>query len=1037
MLWISANCQETFIRDYKDTNTTLTGLPLSPHLDLVDALRHVRNALQERHKEWFIILAEANTSLQGTSHSLSDVNLIAWLPNCGQILVTCSEILIQAASGKPNTFLTACGIDIPGAKLISVEMMEEEEIRQYFDKTLPLLPMTDCDDNGSYSHSNRILTLALSRSNMHYLGMSVAEYCLFYERRLRRAQYLETSSEPSVTMSRHFSITMDLTWSILHDRDQFTVDLLFSIALVGSRQVPVSLIRKLPPFVHSFEDLLDAIRFAEAMSLVQVGLDEGNPVEMSMHRLVHIWLQPTVKRNSLQYSERLSQAVAIVNGSVSMEDSMNGSNKMWTLLPHIRQLINNAFKYELRTVDLVSLSHKAAVFLHQQGLFRMAETLITAAVNLAFTDLEIDELEIVLLRESRAKILLALSSERQAEIESIDALVRLSSTVIDEEQKAKIHARICDELSVVLLRLGKLQEAERLLKKLLALTHDKEDVVYIRRHYRMATCLNRQSQFRGALQHSHVAMSWVKRNHRWDEPDTASWIDLHASLLFLFQNFRGALMFFPYLLKRYLETLNPSNEAIWRTASLLSISYRKLKMYDEQEKVAEKILEICNASKLQGLSLCHLLEMLSKLAATFRQCGRVVESEGINIYILRCAMDNNLPGPGGRGNFNLDPPRLNLLLCFYQQGKLQEAKELSEEYSALGLMDGYETRLQGKKKDSELALYIYESVLENKRAGEPLDLDIDPVTSPWWCNKEKTLYWNHIIFRYGSLERRIEEETTPSTDIDSIGLEKARKSKLLHLIGFYFAYGAFISHDGDRETWSPKGQATLLRYFSYCACRRHRQRSASLHCFDLSYHRYVSEREANRVKRPRESQALITNWFKRTASDHTETRSNNLSPPPISQKRSNEIVKSLISGKGDEVAIETSKGTFAVVPPPNQPFEPVHIVCPDGTKILVPAGAVQEADIESYENDFEVYIVDYSEPLPTISIDFGTTDGSECGDSNSSVSGTSHKHCITDYFGYDDGFDDRGAVRWNYAHKPHRLEDILEDEEDENELLDD
>jgi hypothetical protein len=528
---------------------------------------------------------------------------------------------------------------------------------------------------------------------------------------------------------------------------------------------------------------------------------------------------------------------------------------------------------------------------------------------------------------------------------------------------------------------------------------------------------------------------WLRlsEERRWGLRDSRPlhWIDKHVVNLMANQKPRGAVLLGRRLLERAYEETPVLKVAIARLTSRVVCCLCILDKVDEAEELVCGLLEMPRQEKdADNMIKSILVRTLHELALAMQRNGRTVEAEALFRLNIRTATMHNLVGPEETSKYNLFEDWSQLVMCLVEQGKLLEAREMAQEYH---LEDNSEPNLTSTIKKS-LSAYgflkeLYGRAMEAERAGQFREFRAAIDIAGFKPSMRRA------VKIFGTVKSRVESGRDFESDIDRHHIARARKSKLLQLLGFRLVYLSFVasidpsSEPRDNEyLWANRRQSVLEQYWRPCGCRRRVRRSQSLE--DLSGYAIKLPPSPNSARK-KLKQRLIKDWITRTPVSNL-ARAQGCSetcPCIVANKKgiveTAELEKQLLVWKEPEDAPSKSrrKARYRKTQrnkAPHPPGEIFYYSLPN-TWWWVHA--------EFNEGDFheENYILKHATSLPSISI---TPPEGEVDFTRIYVE---PQRKLPDYYKRDYAADFMTVLEQEQlkVYRPTRLEDVLEDDEDE------
>lgn len=359
----------------------------------------------------------------------------------------------------------------------------------------------------------------------------------------------------------------------------------------------------------------------------------------------------------------------------------------------------------------------------------------------------------------------------------------------------------------------------------------------------------------------------LPEEEKWYSKDGTSlhWVEKHMFNLMALRKFKGALLLGRELLKRARDLTPILGQSVSRLSHRVVYCLCVLDKVSEAEKVVCELLEMPKPDKdLDDTSRAYLLHMLHDLAIAMQRNGRTVEAEGLCRFNISSIARYDVKSPDSMEKHDPWPQQRQLMTCLIEQGKFHEADQSAEEYQDEDLNEDYlKTILRNTRKTHNYLKTLYARAVEAEKAGTSVEfrasIDIH--------GSGPTL--NRAVRLFGNIKRRIEKGHDFESDIDLHQLSRARRSRLLKLLDFPLVYLSFvdISPRGPLEPksrehlWANRQQSVMEQYFKVCECRRKRRRSQSVlePCNCVDYLRSDSDVGLKKLK-----QGLITAWITQT-----------------------------------------------------------------------------------------------------------------------------------------------------------------------------
>ena len=352
ILWLSGIGPIAFLRDYFALYFHITGKHLPHNISLAVTLAKIRQTLEERRQEWFMVIEDLGDFFD------DDLELDSLLPVRGHILVTSSTLIVE----KEHSPSGARGGDrlwsVPGlnfartASQIYVGSLSDLEVDQFARQFCPQILNISCDEFGPIQRSARTFPvfLKITAINLQLLRVDFAAYRRLFEKRL---DHKSIKRHPKFN-PYHTAINIATTfmWEALGDYDLWSRRLLIVVS-VGVYPIPLRLIKKLSIFSRPISDHLSpALDLLRSLGLLTISNESDDPQVSIMHSTVSYWVGTHVSQHSRREVQRMvlswtSLLSTELRNEPSLCDSQASptvstpydSHKTRSLLPLIRDVV--------------------------------------------------------------------------------------------------------------------------------------------------------------------------------------------------------------------------------------------------------------------------------------------------------------------------------------------------------------------------------------------------------------------------------------------------------------------------------------------------------------------------------------------------------------------------------------------------------------------------------------------------------------------------------------------------------------------------
>lgn len=906
VLFIDGRTHETFLRDYRDAYTTMTGHTLPQGLAVEALLLKIRIALESCRQHWLMVifdlqfyLEDGNDPLPGGPESAPT----SFLPERSRILVTSSYVIASLLGSVDQDVAMICGLKFArwATCLHVVGVDETKAVRYLHDSGVDASDISAFERNASSSSlSIPPLRLALVSASMRLLGLSSSQF-----RRLLEKKSTRTPIPSWPGSSGIFSATMSVLWNAINDYEPLAGRILAIVSIVDRLHLPISLLAKFPIFQTIDEDdFSSAINTLVLSGLVEIHHKFGHRtinIPLTIYRWVQLRLRAVEDEEEYGDIMRAWEVIFTEYLTVTDKDNSPGTSyfsteRFWPLVGHVTSLCNIkpsnlrvvcSFSY-MRFLEQVSLIFIEDGILFNQGLVAITHALDMCALLMSRFrrrggNLRLHRYYVSMLQTRSLAFSKALKFvEAKAELREADRY--LTQHLSTDSCYANQKRRIDDAKAHLSIIQQDFPEALRLLDPLISSSDDLEDsFIVAQRHFWLTAYKISIKADVGALKHSHVAMKyWVAlpEHERWGHKDSRRlhWVENHMICLMYQYKYKGALLFGRPLLKRAQELTPNFGISLCRMTYRVVVCLCAIDKLDEAEEAVCHLIARPDYKRVEDETLSHLLVILYALGQLLHRHGRLVEAEGVFRYILRGAKLWNVPELAGPIRYNVKGVWSRLVRCLIDQGKYLEAQAIRDEYLDAedeerlgGQISGFMSQLRMAYQD---LVDVYARRLEAERSGTLLEwealVDIHGLRSDL----------DEAITMFGDPTQRIEQDRDFESDIDIHNVRRARKSRILRLLNFPLVYQSFvhlntrrIQFDDDysaEELWCDRKQTILGQYWKFCNCTRKRHRSAS---FDLNvlvdgaFHEQHDE--PPKSVDARFKQTLIDKWVVRSPASKT------------------------------------------------------------------------------------------------------------------------------------------------------------------------
>ncbi|OAP58416.1 hypothetical protein AYL99_07506 [Fonsecaea erecta] len=887
ILWLDGRTFESFVRDYRAAYTKITGEQLARGITMTHTLLKITSTLQARRDELLIVVFDLHSSLEdGMETELNTSDL--FLPERCRILLTSSFVVPTVGGSADQVLPVECGLKLAcRTTCLYVGALSEEQAMQYFRASVPNSnDAVDCLRAFWHWQQNSWHTaplhLALSCACMRLLRLSPSRFqqlCLHKVKQGCGPTWPECSPI--------FSVIMSILWDALNDYNVTAGRLLSICSVVDGMGIPVALVEKFPIFQNNPGGLHSAMGLLRLSGLVEI--DQGPELAtINLHPQVQRWLQ--IKRRQVEDKQEtrdfLHAWISVLNDYLTKPEHelpkkgpIFDPEKFWPMLTHIASLCNLKPRRisQFCSMQYMIFLKNVAVFLVEDGIYQiLAGVTITHAFDMCILIQSRQGLDIVLDREYihicqvRANALMNLSEYGAAEHELREAKRVLSRHLPLDPIGAQTWREIEDSEAYLSVAQSNWPEANRMLTELLADPEpDTDPRDLAKRHHWMSRYKAAVNEDIFALEHSHMTMShWrdLPYEERWGYKDTRplNWVEKHMLNLMNMGKYQGALVFGTRLLDRTYE-LSPL-----LGSSICCLTYRvvrcqcMLDMVDDAERTVCRLLELPSHDEyINDTTRAYLLYTLYELAVALQRDGRVVEAEGLYRFNIRFSKLNDVKNLSGTEPYDSWRDYVQLIMCFIEQGKLLEARKLKEDYEC----ENPDNRLTHRIIENSWTAYrhsreLYVRAVQAEKSGTSLEFKASVDLAETRAALKRAVKW------FGSPKHRVESGKDFESDIDLHHVNRARNSRLLQLLNFPLIYFAFVdtrssTATADTETlefflWADLRQSVLGQYWKWCDCRRKRRRSQSI---DESDHYVVKpKRDDDGPPLKKLTQKSITDW---------------------------------------------------------------------------------------------------------------------------------------------------------------------------------
>ncbi|KIW78666.1 hypothetical protein Z517_08504 [Fonsecaea pedrosoi CBS 271.37] len=1054
ILWIDGRAFEYFIRDYRAAYTTITGQHLPQGLTLTHTLLKIRSTLEARRDELLIVVFDLQSYLEEDMENELKINDL-FLPDRCRLLFTSSYVLPRAITSHEHGPPMECGLKLANrATCLHVGAVNEEQAEQYFRAAVPN-SIDAVDSLRAFWHSHKDpwhtapLCLALSCGCMRFLQISPGNFQQLCAYKAREGCTPTFPGSGSILAN-----IMSTLWDALDDYDIAARQLLAICSVVDREDIPVVIVEKFPMFQNSIGRLHSAIDLLRRSGLVEI--DQGTELAtINLHPQVHRWLQ--LKRRKIEDKQELTYLVhtwiSVLSEYLTKpehEPQENGPifdpDKFWRMLGHIMALCNlkSGQLRQFCSLQYMTFLKHVATFLVNDGIFPgLAGVTITHALNMCTHQQSRHRRnatlyrEYVQIRQVRATAFMNVSDYSQAVNELREAKRVVGRHLPDDASSRRILHEIEDaeaHLSVVQMNWP---EAGRILTRLLA-TPELNNASYnlAQRHHWMARYKAGIGGDIGSLEHSHMTMSYWRElpyDEQWGYKDitTLYWVEKHMLDLMTMRKYKGALLFGTRLLERAYDLTPVLGASVCRLTYRIVYCQCMLDMADDAERAVCRLLELPSHDTYgDDTNGAYLLYMLYELAVVLQRSGRAVEAEGLYRFNIQTSKLYDIKDLGGTEKYDSWRDHIQLIMCLIEQGKVWEALKLKEEYEHENPGREFSNSvIQNSWAACRQSKELYIRAVEAEKAGTSLEFKASLDLAERRPALKRAVRW------FGSPKHRVEGDKDFESDIDLHDIGRARKSRLLHLLDFPLVYLAFrrsrasVDNTNNEFLWANVRQSVLGQYWKYCDCKRKRRRSQSVQGLDGFMAKLKYDNEDSKPRNLK--QKLITDWVIRTPGESKPISAGcGPSCPCIEANKRGLVETSALESKLYLWEEPTSKKRSSKDRPRYRNRKPNRSpVSEDELFILIPPNTLLwiQSEFANGESEGENYIIPRATEIPGITI---TPPEGEI-DLMSLTTSTQER--VTKYYQRDYTADfasvlEKQETEW---FSPTRLDDILEDDEDE------
>lgn len=1042
----------------------MTGDILPQGLAVEALLLKIRITLESCRQDWLMVILDLQFYLEEGADPLPggpESAPTSFLPERSRILVTSSYVLASLAGTIDQDVAMICGLKFArwATCLHVVGVDEPKAIRYLQDSGVDATDISTFKRKGSSSLSIPPLRLALSSACMRLLGMNSTQFRRLCE---RKAKCDSIPSWPG--SSTIFSNTMSILWDAINDYEPLASRILAIVSIVDRLNLPISLLAKFPIFLTIDEDIFSsAINTLVLSGLVEVHNRFGSRT-LSIPLTIYRWVQLRLRavEDEEEYGDIMNawQGIFTEYLTVPEKDTAPGkcyfsAERFWPLIGHVTSLCNfkSANLRVICSLNYMKFLEQVALILVEDGiLFNQGLVAITHALDMCVLlqdrsrprgrNLSLHR-DYVSMLQTRALAFSKASKFSEAKAELREAERYLNQHLSTDSCFDSKRRRIDDAKAHLSIIQQDFPEALRLLTPLISSSENLEDSFTIaQRHFWLTAYKTSIKADVGALKHSHVAMRyWValSEHEKWGHKDSRRlhWVENHMICLMYLGKYKGALLFGRPLLKRAQQLTPNFGISLCRMTYRVILCLSAVGKLEEAEEAVCYLLARSDYKRVEDETLSHLLVVLHALGQLLQMHGRTVEAEGVYRYILRGARQWNVQSIGGPSKYDVTGAWTRLVMCLIEQGKYSEARIIRDKYQAEADEERIGRLIQRARAAYQYMKEVYARRLEAERSGNLLEWEA--LVDLYGMKPDL----DEAITMFGDPKKRIEQDLDFESDIDIHKISRARHSRILQLLNFPLVYQSFVHlstrrlefDDSSEDLWCNRQQTILGQYWKFCDCKRKRPRSASVHLNILveggSTQRHDAEPNSAGAQLKQKS---IDDWVIRTPIAKSSPTGCSDSCPCIAanlrgQKESKDLESKLFVWKDsgpEEPSEAKDPPRYRRRKPKRQPIPDHEIFTYDAAKN---SWLWLQSEFRDGDEEDENYIIPNALEIPGISITPPE------GDKFLLPEAVDHQTKVTDH--YERDFAAEFAMELARAEARrfefHRLEDILEDEE-ENEI---
>ena len=844
----------------------------------------------------------------------------SFLPERSRILVTSSYVIASRTGTVDQDVAMICGLKFArwATCLHVVGVDEKKAVRYLQDSGVDASNVSTFKRKGGSSLSMPPLRLSLSAACMRLLGITSAQF-----RRLCQRKVKSLPSWPG--SDTIFSSTMAILWKAINDYEPLAGRMLATVSIVDRLNLPIHLIAKVPIFATLDGDVFSSVINLLLLSgLVEIHDGFGHQA-LNIPLTIYRWVQLRLRavEDEEEYGDTmkawatvLTEYLAESPKQVKPGKSIFSAERFWPMIGHVTSLCN--FKPgTLRVVCSLSymkfLEQVALVLVDDGILFNQGLIAITHALDMcvllqdqsrpAGRNLSLHR-DYVSMLQTRALAFSKASKFPEAKAELREAERYLHQHLRTDSCYNGQRRRIDDAKAHLSVIQQDFPEALRLLSPLIASSDTQEDpFIVAQRHFWLTAYKTSIKADSGALKHSHVAMKfWIAlpEHERWGHKDSRRlhWIENHMICLMYLGKYKGALLFGRPLLKRAQQLTPNFGISLCRMTYRVILCLSAVGKLDEAEEAVCYLLARSDYKRVEDETLSHLLVVLHALGQLLQMHGRTVEAEGVYRYILRGAKQWNVQSIGNPSRYDVTGAWTRLVMCLMEQGKFAEARAIRDKYEDEADRDRISRLIVRARAAYKYMTEVYQKRLEAERTGYLLEFEA--LIDLYGLGPEL----DEAITMFGDPKQRIEEDRDFESDIDIHKIGRARKSKVLQLLRYPMIYQSFVHLSsmrleldyGYEDLWSNREQTLLGQYWSFCECKRKRQRSASA-CLDVLV--------VSSLLKRRDAEASSSKSLKQKSLDDWVTRIPTSKPFPPGCSESCPCVAANLAGEKETMELES------------------------------------------------------------------------------------------------------------------------------------